>query len=104
MARNMACDSFDAQHATRSAQPGFRNIVGVRQDLAAGPDLTGHGMQCGACHNAQMVAATTTENNRRTATLAALTKLKNFGGASGATPLTNAEVRLIFNGADLNDF
>lgn len=113
MPRNLICDSFDGAHATRSALPGWRNIVAIRSDLPNGPDITsGHGQQCQACHDAMnaAVAAGTYDsdgpnaNTRRTARLAALNKLRTFGGASGATPLTLAEMRLIFQAADKGDF
>jgi hypothetical protein len=111
MPRNLICESFDGAHASRSAAPGWRNIVGIRGD--SGADVTsGHGMQCQACHDAMnaAVAAGTLDgdgpnaNVRRAARLAALNKLRTFGGASGATALTLAELRLIFNAADKGDF
>jgi hypothetical protein len=105
MARNLICDSFDAQHATRSAQPGFRNIVAVRNDLPAGPDITsGHGQQCLACHNAMNAATNSAEPGLRAARLAALNKLRTFGGATGATALTLAELRLIFTANEKGEF
>lgn len=113
MARNLICDSFDGAHAGRSASPGWRDIVAIRTDLANGADITtGHGQQCLACHNAQSAAAAAgtwdgdgpNANVRRAARLIALNKLRNFGGASGATPLTLVELRLIFNAALIGDF
>jgi len=112
MARNLLCESFDGGHAGRSASPGFRNIVGIRTDLPDGPDIANSGQQCLACHNAlnAAVAAGTWDadgngaNARRIARLAALNKLRNFGGASGATPLTLAELRLIFQANDKGEF
>jgi len=111
MPRNILCDSFDGAHASRSAAPGWRNIIGIRTDQT-GPDITGSGMQCLACHNAlnAATAAGTQDgdgpnaNVRRAARLAALNKLRTFGGASGATALTLLELRLIFTAADRGDF
>lgn len=112
MPRNLICDSYDGGHAGRSALPGWRNIVGIRTDQNGADITSGHGQQCAACAdamNTEFAAGTrdsdgTGANARRVARLAALNKLRTFGGASGATPLTVAEIRLIFTANDKGEF
>lgn len=104
MPRNLICDSFDGAHASRSASPGWRNIVGIKQNVTGADITSGHGLQCQACHDAQNAATNTAEPGLRAARLAALNKLRTFGGASGATALTLAELRLIFTAGDKGEF
>jgi hypothetical protein len=104
MARNLICDSFDGLHATRSLNPGFRNVVAIRTD-DIGPDITsGHGMQCEACYNAQVAAASVAEVAAQSARLAAVTKLRFFGFAAGAIPLSPSELDLIFKAREKGEF
>lgn len=96
--RLLHCDSFDGAHATRSALPGFRTVVGQRTDLPDGPPITsGHGLQCAACQDAQQAQAATAENGERVLRLAAINKLRT------ATGLTPAELRRVFDARDKGD-
>jgi hypothetical protein len=96
--RLLHCDSFDGQHATRSALPGFRTVVGQRTDLPDGPPITnGHGLQCEACQAALQALQATSETTERALRLAALNKLRVAAG------LTVAELRRIFDARDKGD-
>ena len=96
--RLLHCDSFDGQHATRAALPGFRTVVGQRNDVPDGPPITsGHGMQCAACQDAQQAILATSENAERILRLQALNKLRTAAG------LTVAELRRIFEARDKGD-
>jgi len=87
--RDLKCS--DVNHDSRSAQPGFQDIVGERTDLAPGPAMTtGHDMICTACANALRIVQAQAESTRQAEIASAKSKLVGLG-------FTNSETRFLVN-------
>lgn len=67
MPRQLRCAGFPTApaHLTRTAEPGFQNVVGIREDQTGAIIVDPDGRLCGACNAAKIANDGTSGDLRR---------------------------------------